>query len=238
MEPEQKENMVLSYITYSFLGIFMLVVAVIIFNETRQNKKVVKYEQGFHIPEVTLLSPEEVEAERRLLFSDSSNNVFYFDIDEDIHNSNTRVTEEDIDLIRDKQKDGDGEVKVVFINSEENVTQTPFEEPKSVRVYSPTNSHMETIPRDSHPIIPKTFVGRIYKIETSNQRIIITQDNNTGFAIINYNNDTNILINQKNMRVSELKVGDNITAEGLGYNDGSSEVIANVIILKNSLTIF
>ncbi len=230
MEPEEKESLVLSYLTHSFLGVLMAVVAFIIFTETRK-PKVVEYENTFVMPEVNVLTSEEVETERYILVNNDLQQNGPVEVTEislpnsSLTHSPTRIT----------PKEPEDEIVEVTVIKGAGATLTHSTERKTVAEYNASFEDTSSDPNAKKTA--KTLSGVVYSKDRTNNIITISRQNNAGFGMLKLKSDTKIMINGKAMSFSDIKVGDKITSEGMGYSDSNS-LEAVVVIVTGSVINF
>ena len=68
----------------------------------------------------------------------------------------------------------------------------------------------------------KTFKGSIYKFDYPRNAIILVMDDKSGLSAVNVTDNTKILINGIEIKFSDLRIGDKVTAEGYGLKTESS----------------
>lgn len=240
----KKEKEILTFFTYSGLGIFMVVIAVVLFINMRDKNIITppeleKTSPTLEMPEVKILSSEEVSSERFTL-----------------ERTNEIVEKERAGL---SVYDDSPEIKIpepIKIDipptpADPAVVQKAEQEKKAK---DPATKYSDAMPNGVNPsptqkpfanfaekaktstLVSKSLTGTVLSFNYNGNRLLIDK-NGGGHAIINVDSKTQFKINGKNITVRDLKVGDSISAVGKGY-DFTDEMIAEEVKITGSLKFF
>ncbi len=221
MDIDQKT--ISSYVTYSSLGILFLGALIILYVEISSKEPVIPSEH-IDFPEVNVLTSAEVAFEKQKLAERSlSKTPNITEIDEPIEEIKFSTPEEATNF------------------KTQTIIEIPdgskLEQIRTVRVYDPfantNNTSSNQIDNFAEKIL-MTIEGTIYS-KVAN-RVLVAQNNGTGFGIVNTDSNTKIQINGKIMNFSDLKIGDKVLAEGFGLS-GSAEITASVLAVTGSLQV-
>ncbi|USN87851.1 MAG: hypothetical protein H6779_00175 [Candidatus Nomurabacteria bacterium] len=251
MEPEKKENTILMFLTYSLLGILMLVVSVLMYKETRE-PHIVQYDEPFTIPEIQLLTPEEVENEKlalrqanpiRITPTNSTNNED-IELEPALIRNNIIIDESSITqsaTIQVKPQTSDGLVevkKVQEIKADGTVIYTTEKVAPSKYSLAYATYDEDTFKKLSSTgeTIEMAFTGDINAINPESGQLTLVQSNGSGLASVWNTSNTSVTINGKQMPFAQLRIGDKIIATGTGYA-GTSHLKATSIALVGTFEI-
>lgn len=212
-----------SYVTYSSLGILFLAAVIILYMEVFTEEPIVIAEP-LYIPAVNVLSPADVAFEKQKLAERSLSKT-----------PTVKMIDESIEEIKFSMPEETTNFKTQTIIEIPDGTKS--EQTRTVRVYDPlanVNTSSGNYDDGSVKKVLMTIEGTIYSKD--NNRMIVAQNNGAGFAVVNTNSNTKIQINGKIMSFSDLKIADNILAEGMGL-PGSTEITASVIAVTGSLQV-
>ncbi|MEZ4104317.1 MAG: hypothetical protein R3B60_03460 [Candidatus Paceibacterota bacterium] len=247
MQPQQeKENLILKYLTYAFLGVLVLVVIIITYTENRSSV-VEPYPENVTVPSISLLSEQEFQFEKQKLV----------DFNQRIETSN----ETDVAINNQPNITQTGGMKVIettipsgAITENPDPTNNDVVEVKKVKEIMPDGTvifETKTVSREEYnqsktppsdeeikaisDTGEKTFMfleGTIHEIDYVNNYIVFMQDNGKGLATSKYDNKTNFLVNGKPFSPNELNEGDKISVEGYGYHGVTHVLDTKTVIFK------
>lgn len=233
MEPQQeKERMMLQYLTYALFAVMVIVVGIVAYNDNR-NINSNPYPEQVNVPEINLLTEEGFQIER--------NNLINYQKAREV----STVQTNDNKPVPDKHQSVNVEEKTVAkeMVSEDSTPPTSNEikrvksiEPDGTVIFE-TVTNYQAIPLESEiialsPTGKKDFMflsGTIHKIDLTNQYISFMQDNGQGLATFKYNSKTTFLINGKHFSVSNLTAGDKVSIEGYGY-EGTTHILETTTV--------
>jgi len=225
MKNKRREYLFLSYSTYSLIALFIFAVLILFFVEVRDDTITVnKHNTNFEIPDVNLLNPEEVEAERIKLITLSEKPI-YSEATTNSINSRTEQTGSE-ELVDQTSTNNSGNSHLVFLSDEE-IEMVKSRGVITVNNQSSVNSNSDL--GDTTNIF--SLEGSIFSKDNSNNSIRIALKNNEGLATINLKEDTKILINGKNISFTDLKIASKIRAEGYGVYEDKIMTDTKVILV-------
>lgn len=227
--PIKKTKAIFSYLTLIYIGIFVSVIAFITYLDIKFSKPEIK-QTPIEVPEINFLSSEEVSNEKQKLIplsetpiltqEENSEQVFSETIsDEQISSVSTENTSFELPktylisegtTVREESTDNDN---FVYIRQNSGINVTTAQ----------TDVNMES------KITSFTLEGSIYS--KAEKEIVIVSKDGTGFGKITISPKTNILINGKNITISDLKVSDVIRAEGTGSFESKTMVAKSVNVI-------
>ncbi len=224
--PIKKTKTIFSYLTLIYIGIFVSVIIFITYLDIKFSKPEVK-QIPVEVPEISLLSSEEVANEKQKLIPLSETpTLIQEDTTEGVFSE--IMTEEQIKLVSTDSVSV--EAPKTYLISDGN-TQKEETTDNNNFVYTRQNSGLSVTTSQTDTNLESkitSFVleGKIYS-KGQNEIVIVTNDN-TGFGKIVISPVTTLLINGKNINFTDLKVSDTIKAEGTGSFE-SKTMTAKVI---------
>lgn len=226
--PIKKTKAIFSYLSLIYIGIFVSVIAFITYLDIKFSKPEVK-PTPVEVPSIKFLSSEEVASEKQKLIPLSNTPTLVKEevtkdtfsevmTDEQIksattENSNTELPKTYLISDGTTQKEETSDTKdYVYVRQNSGISVTTTQ----------TDTNLES------KITSFILEGRIYS--KTDREIVITTSDNSGFGKIIISPSTNILINEKNITLADLKVSDTVKAEGTGSFE-SKTMTAKVITM-------
>jgi len=218
MRAQRKEYLTLRSANYIFVVFVIMVSAYFVFMKSDTPEVVIQTEK-FVVPEVSLLTPEEVANERLKFVTLEEQTAVEKNVQV------THVVGQHSNRIQSGQNivtSGSSEIglsdttgtKAVTIEeggefrSDEGVTVSNIAPAPEVKKYA----FLDNSVQDKEV---KNIQGSVYSKDKVNSVITISLSSGQ-LAIIRFDSDTNFIINSKNVSVDELRVSDKIMVEGLG----------------------
>lgn len=234
MELKRNKNIVFPSFSYPLLGIIALAIIVVFYEGSRSDNNT-EHDEKLTVPEVNLLSAEEVQFERAKLPPPEENATFKTTPNEVTYNGViNELSSIEVQQITSDQK--------AFINN----TVTPIDNyvessngsqiiVPEVSVSGQERTGLTVIEESYYGDLPNketslVFEGSVFSIDYSSNSFQIALNNGQGFANIYIKNDTDIIINNKKMSIKDLKVADIVRAEGLGKLTTNSIAASTVIV--------
>ncbi len=244
-ENNEKENQVLSFVTHAGLGIFMVVVAVVIYTNMKEKDVLTppdssSNENGtLEMPEVKILSSEEVSNERFVLERVNEIN--------EREKAGISIYEEaparkPVEVIEISTPPTPAEPAVVEKIKEEQKAKDPATTRPNAAINgankSPVSkpfSDFANMIKDS-PLVSKSVSGYVVRFNYEHNFIVVDTDGG-GNSTVRIDERTQFKINGKNITVNDIKIGDKITVSGKGY-DFTDETIAETVSIVGSIKFY
>ncbi len=236
MSPKRNRNIVFPSFSYPFLGIIALAIIVVFYGESWfNNDKDAINNEKLVVPEVNLLSTEEVQFERAKLPPLEENTTSKASPSEVFYDATvSELSSTEVEQIISNQKS--------FINKPTLPTSNYVESSKDAQILIPEitvpnkeKSGLSVTEEPYYGDLPNketklVFEGSIFSIDHSTNSFQMALNNGGGFANIYIKNDTDIIINNKEMNFKDLRVSDIVRAEGLGKLSTNLIAASNVIV--------
>ena len=239
-ENSEKEKQVLAFFTYAGLGVFMVVVVVIIYyTSNKKSAPTPLPTEILEMPEVKILTSEEVSNERFVLERVNEINerekagISITDdapkkkpVEEIVVNTPPKPADPVVvEKIKEEQKAKDPAVPRADAapnGANKSPASKPFSDFKNVS--------------DSSSMVTKSISGYVIKFNFEHNFLVIEKDGG-GNASVRVDNKTEFKINGKNITVNDLKIGDKISASGKGY-DFTDEILAETVYLTGAINFY
>jgi len=244
-ENNEKENQALSFVTHAGFGIFMVVVAVVIYTNMKEKDVLTppdlsSNENGvLEMPEVKILSSSEVQNERFILERVNEINErekagisIYEEAPAskpveviEISTPPTPTDPEVVEKIKEEQK------------AKDPATTRPNSAPNGVNKAPASKpfSDFASMTKDSS-LVSKSMSGYVVRFNYEHNFIVLDRDAG-GNSTIRIDERTQFKINGKNITVNDIKIGDKITVSGKGY-DFTDETLAETISVVGSIKFY
>lgn len=226
MNLHKRRDYILTVVGYAFLGFFTVIIITFIQSERKSflsifDTKVDNYQESYHIPEIKLLTDEEVEMERDK-FSIGTKPQGKVNIINDYQT--TVLSEEEVAQINSIRSTSLSES-----NSQTRVKQINLEKDTNVNLLASLNlSESAKNPIDKSRFA--TLSGYIHTIDHQNGSLLMTSVSASNLTVIETSKPAKVKINDQLIPFSSLKVGDKITIEGF-YREKTSILVASIILL-------
>lgn len=227
-----KEKQIRTYISYFFIVVIAAIIATIIYYEFRIIP-IDEFGKNTNTTALNLLSTEEVDAEREkfLPMLEKPNIVAepstlgtatFYATDADAKQAELSLSNNSLNNYADENLHKDLTL----------ISETTQSDGSVMKSYSSSGATLTAV-NDYEPLDMKPLVieGSIIKIDSDKKVISVALRNNTGLATIQFNSDTKILINNKPMDFSSLRIADTIRSEGFGDETTNSLIKTNITII-------
>ena len=225
MKLEIEQAIVIRYVSYGLTVIFILVLALVFFSSNPNSKDginngLVSYDDSAQIQRSRLAND---------ISSNKSMNEAYPDLDMTKDNASNKNSGTHVTANPPKIPEN------LVMNN--NSTSEDSNQPNSVAVtqtYTMSNDADMTLLGKEIDEGYKVFKGSIYKFDHPNNAIILVMDDKSGLSAVNVTDNTKILINDTQIKFSDLRIGDKVTAEGYGLVT-ESNIEADKIVIHGFL---
>lgn len=234
-----KEIAVLRNTTYFFVVLTFAVVITIAYVALKPVGPV-EYDESFVIPKISILTTEEVEVERKKL---PAENIYVYEqavgtqnkavIEETSSEPAVVVSNEEVAeiIIQQKQpltaiKPEAGDYTEASTNGPIQLTEIIAPNQKSSGITIIEEVYAGNLPSKETTLV---FEGSIFSLDNESNTITIALKSG-GFATAYIIGGTNIIINNKNMRFSDLRVADNVRAQGIGKLNSNVINASNITV--------
>jgi len=235
----EKENLILSYVTYTFLLALMLVVSYAIYAKMN-NSRQVYVPQTYYIPEVKVLTSAEVQAERVNLspLAEKPSSIVESKNSETVFES---ATKDEIKKVVSAQNEvtykSSAPTYLVEIENKE-VSKTSEERSEdgytdSVYIASDSSVQGSVVKTDQEQTkedIPLSLNGSVLKLNKDTGLITLSLENSAGISNIETQQNTKITLNGKAIKLTDLNVADKIRVEGFGPSNNHVTISESIIV--------
>jgi len=198
----EKENLILSYVTYTFLLALMLVVSYAIYSKITFPSQV-RVIEPYYVSEVKILTSDEVQNERTKLAP--------FAVKTDTIHKVTAIQSI-------SQNYSDSSIEQTGISTDPAPAKDYSVDPGTVEdLLNPSAKVENTISDTAYPTdLPLSFKGSVVKIDLVNKWITLSLSDGSGMANVRVDSQTKIMINGEEIRFNDIKIADIVSAEGFG----------------------
>jgi hypothetical protein len=243
-----KENVAV-FFNFTFVLCVMLLTAYFVYNETnRTTPREVSSAELDSKPEVILLTPDEVETERlkfvkqqagQQINSDTvlqSNEITKEEVQAEIQLQQPRPVKEALAL----EDYGTGLVAVPVTVTDYTAPESKRTESTSIYIKPDSGFSVDSITvsnttGEQAERVAMSVSGTIFSINNEEKSIIISESG-TSPVTVRLKEGSRIIINNKDMSFSDLKLADIVRTEGYGYAD-SNELTASTIAVTGTYQI-
>jgi len=239
-ENNGKEKQILAFFTYSGIGIFIVVVSVIVYSNMKKQRAIspTPPPEVIEMPEVKILSSEEVSNER---FTLERNNTIaerekaglsikeapkQKPVEEIVVNTPPQVADPSVVQVA-KEEQAAKDPSTQNANQASNgVNKNPSSKPFSNFEEEVKKSTLEA----------KSAEGYLFQFNFDKNSILLDGVDG-GLSSIRVDSQTEFKINGKNIKVTDLKIGDKLKVNGKGYHF-TDEILAETVTVTGAISFF
>ncbi len=223
-----KQKLIRIYTSYFFIVLIAGIIAVIVYHEFKIIP-VDDFGQNTNTTDLILLTSEEVDAEReKFLPLLEKPKLISSSVGSD---TSTSYASEEAELVMKDQGSNsvieqnipDGLIMTSEITQADGSIIRSFSAPEAT--FTAVNEY------SSEELTPLVIEGSIINIDNDKKLITVALRNDSGKGTIKFNSETKILINNKPIDFSNLKIADTIRAEGFGDNTTNTLIKTNITII-------